>query len=158
MKEYEIPSLVLTGLEMYRRCLITKEKQKQAYKGELKNEFNWDRYQGSINDDLESFFINIQNFNDLKEEKVVSFFLPKLTQDELKLVEKQDKTQLETYWYQYLFGRNPDVDKVEMEKSDSKDKYLYAECRRRTIHLTLESTSDKWSLRLRSRKKECCVM
>ena len=142
MKKYGIPSLVLTALEMYRRCLITKEKQKQAYKGKLKNDNDWGFYEGSINDDLESFFNNLQNFNDLKEEEVISFFLPKLTQDELKLVEKQDKTHLNTYSNQ-INGRNPDVDEEEMKKSDSKDKYLLAECHRWTIHLTIESTSDK---------------
>ena len=142
MKKYGISSLVFTELKMYRKCLITKEKQKLAYKGELKNDNDWKLCEGSINDDLESFFINLQNFNDLKEEAVHSFFLPKLTQDELKLVEKQDKTQLNTY-FNHLIRRNPDVDEEEMKKSDSKDKYLHAECRRWTIPLSLESTSDK---------------
>ena len=138
MKKYGISSLVLTELVMRRRCLITKEKQKQAYKGKLKNDSDWNHYEGSINDDLESFLINLQNFNDLKDEEVHSFFLPKLTKDELKLVEKRDNTQLESY-----LALNPDVDEVEMKTSDSKDKYLHAACLRWTIPLTLESTSDK---------------
>ena len=53
MKKYGLQSTILTGLEMYRRNLITKEKSKEAYQGKLKNEWQWEDYEGSINDDLE---------------------------------------------------------------------------------------------------------
>ena len=61
MRKYGIQSSILTMLYMVRQGLITKEKVKKAYKGELKNDEDWEDYEGSINDDLEKFFINLQN-------------------------------------------------------------------------------------------------
>ena len=48
---------------MTRRNLVTKEKVKKPAEGKLKNweEEDWEDYQGSINDDLERFSINLQN-------------------------------------------------------------------------------------------------
>ena len=43
-------------------------------------------YDGSINEDLESFLINLQNQKEVKYESVEIFFTPKLTNEELKLV------------------------------------------------------------------------
>ena len=60
--------------------------------------------------------------------------MPKLTKEELKLVEEKN----EEYMMTFLFG-NADVDVEEMKKSDSKDKYLHSGCLRGTAHLTLES-------------------
>ena len=45
---------------------LGKQKQKQAYKGKLKNKRRWEDYEGSINDDLESFL------NNLKTQKKIS--------------------------------------------------------------------------------------
>ena len=39
----------------------------------------------------------------------------------------------------YLYGIDVDVDKEEMKKSDSKDKYVQTACIRRTTLLTLDS-------------------
>ena len=86
MKKYGIQSSILTMLDMTRWNLITKEKAKKAYKGELKNDPDWEDYEGSINDDLERFLINLQNQKEVKEEDFACFFTPKLTNEELKLV------------------------------------------------------------------------
>ena len=122
---------------MVRWNLVTKEKVKKAYKGELKNDEDWKYYKGSINDDLERFFINLQNQKEVKYEYVRSFFTPKLTNEELKLVQAGNKEHLETYFF-----RNPDVDLEEMKKSDSKSKYVHVDCCRLTFPLSLE-TRDK---------------
>ena len=61
MKSYRIQSAVLTKLTMWRRNLVTKETVKKAYKGAMKTEKVWNRYEGSINDDLETFFMNLQD-------------------------------------------------------------------------------------------------
>ena len=122
-------------LNMKRWKLVTKEKVTKAYKGELKNEPGWP--EGSINDDLERFFINLQNQKEVKYESVGSFFTPKLTNEELKLVQAGNKEHLETYWF-----RNPDVDLEEMKMSDSKSKYVHVDCWRLTFPLSLE-TEDK---------------
>jgi len=131
MREYGIQSSILTMLHMRRRNLITKEKSKQAAQGKLKNEPIWKDYEGSINDDLDSFINNLQNSNEMGDEKVKSFFLPKLTKEELKLVEEKDEEHMMTYWFQI----HADVDVKEMKKSDSKDKYLHSLCIRETVHL-----------------------
>ena len=47
-----------------------------------------------------------------------------------------------TNWWlkwEYISGRNPDVDVEEMKKSDSKSKYVHGQCLRWTIPLTLET-------------------
>ena len=135
MIKYRIGSAVLTMLLMQRQNLITKEKAKlySENKSHLKDESltKKNEFNGSINDDLEAFVTNFSNSN-VKEEMVWSFFTPKLSKKELKLVEMGDKEHLKTYW-----KINPDVKVEVMKKSDSKDKYVKAECRRVTMYLTV---------------------
>ena len=97
------------------------------------------RYEGSINNDLERFLINLRNQKVVKEKIVWSFFTPKLTNEELKLVQEGNEEHLKTYEFHDI-GLNPDVDVEEMKKSDSKSKYVHGWCRRRTIPLTLETS------------------
>ena len=137
MKEYGMKSSIVTMLRMYRRNLITKEKAKDASEGKLKNDEDWEDEEVSINDDLEMFLTNLLNSKEIKEEVVRSFFTPKLTEEELKLVEAKNKDHLNSYSVHYR-GRNADVDPEEMKKSDSKSKYVHGRCWRRTFPLTLE--------------------
>ena len=116
---------------MGRRNLVTKEKVKKAYQGKLKNDEDWVFYKGSVNDDLERFFINLQNQKEVKKEIVFSFFTPKLTNEELKLVQEENEEHLKTY-LDYLDGKNPDVEVEEMKKSISKSKYVHVRCWRYT--------------------------
>ena len=137
MRKYEIQSSIVTMLHMWRLNLVTKEKVKKAYKGKLKNDFDWEDYEGSINDDLEAFFINLRNQKE-GEKELYSFFTSKLTNEELKLVQEGNEEHLNTY-LDYLNDKNPDVDVEEMKKSDSKSKYVHGRCWRRTIPLRLET-------------------
>ena len=68
---------------------------------------------------MESFWINLQNQKEVKEERVFSFVAPKLTKEELKLVQEQNEQHLKTY-----LEPNPHVDVEEMKKSDYKSKYV----------------------------------
>ena len=61
MRKYGIQSSIFTVLNMARWNLATKEKVKKAAEGKLKNDPDWFCYEGSINDDLERFLINLQN-------------------------------------------------------------------------------------------------
>ena len=70
---------------------------------------------------------------------MLSFFFPKLTEDELKLVEEKNEEHMRTYLFD-LF--DADVHVEEMKLSDSKDKYVHSECHRKTIYLTLESSKN----------------
>ena len=144
MRKYGIQSSILTTLNMERWKLVTKEKVKKAAEGKLKNHADWKYYKESINDDLERFFINLQNQKEVKCELVASFFTPKLTTEELKLVQDENQEHFKTYLKHYR-GKNPDVDVEEMKKSDSKSKYVHGRCWRRTIPLRLE-TSEKINL------------
>ena len=141
MRQYGIQSGILTLLLMSRWHLITKEKVKKAYEGKLNNAEDWKHTEQSIHDDLETFFENLQSQKEIKDELVESFFLPKLTENELELVAEKNESHLCTYGDHY-FGQNPDVDVVEMKKSDSKSKYVHGVCMRRTIKLMLESNKE----------------
>ena len=130
---------MFTTLCMERRNLITKEKSKAAYEGKLKNESGWLHQEKSINDDSESFFENLQkisSLDDIKEQEVWSFFLPKLTKEELKLVEEKNAEHMMTYLDE-IYGGCADVEEEEMKKSDSKDKYVHGRCIRTTRVLNL---------------------
>ena len=127
---------------MRRLNLVTKEKVKKAAEGKLKTDSDWKDYEGSINDDLERFLINLQNQKEVKDEYVQSFFTPKLTNEELKLVQEGNEEDLKTY-SDHFYGRNPDVDIEEMKKSDSNSKYVHGRCRRTTIPLTIEIAANE---------------
>ena len=138
---------------MMRASLVTKETMKALYKGELRNDEPWMHYEGSMNDDLEDFFINLQNQEEMTEEEVVTFFLPKLSEEELKLVEKRNEEHLESYDH-FLFDLDPDVDPDEMKKSNSRSKYVDTECCRRTLFLhpkKFQTSSSEMSI---SRKRK----
>ena len=137
MRKYGIQLSILTMLSMMRMNLVTKETVKKAYKGELKNEQDWRNYEGSINDDLERFLINLQYKKEIKQEWVLSFFTPKLTNEEFKFVQEGNEEHLKTYLVHFI-GKNPDVDVEEMKKSDSNSKYVHGRCTRLTTSLTLE--------------------
>ena len=138
MRKYGIQSSILTVLWMTRWNLVTKEKVKKAAEGKLKDDEDWKHYKGSINDDLERFFINLQDENEIKEEGVSSFFAPKLTNEEMKLVQERNQEHLNTY-SRHIAGLNPDVDVEEMKQSNSKSKFVHGGCVRCTIPLTLDT-------------------
>ena len=132
-------------LNIWRLNLVTKEKVKKAYEGKLINDEVWKDYGGSINVDLERFLIHLQNQQVKKGERVHSFFTPKLTNEELKLVEESNGDHLKSYLHHY-YGKNPDVDIDEMKRSDSKSKYVHSHCWRYTELLTLEQSQTKTSV------------
>ena len=142
MKRYGIQSANLTLLNMRRIKLVTKENAKNAYRKKWKSDYG-ELIKNSINDDLENFFNNIQNGKYIRysekqsKEYVQSFFTPKLTDEELKLVEEKNEEHLQSY-QDFYFKRNPDVDPAEMKRSDSESKYVKVWCYRRTSQLTLE--------------------
>ena len=81
----------------------------------------------SVNDDLESLFENIRLGKE-PDEKVETYFLPKLTEEELELVEKRDPRYLQTFR-----SLNPDVDETEMMLSESDSKYVRGVSSRKTF-------------------------
>ena len=62
-----------------------------------------------------------------------TYYLPKLTKEELKLVGRKDPIYLETFGL-----TDPDVDEIEMRMSESKSKFVEAVCVRRTLNCVLK--------------------
>ena len=139
-------SVLLTMLRMSRDHLITQEKVKNFTSG-----LHLQEKQG-VCDDLEHIYEEIKtgkcDFNDefpvsiypSKFEETQSYFLPKLTEKEMQLVDMKDENHLATYsWYYagHLNGRqNPDVDEKEMKLSNSESKYVKFSCQRKTFLLS----------------------
>ena len=163
MRKYGIQSSILTMLWMFRRNLVTKEKVIKAAEGKLENDKDWIFEVGSINDDLERFLTNLQNQKEMEFENVWSFFTPKLTNEELKLVHEGNEGHLNTYW-DYFDGLNPDVDVEEMKKSDSKSKFVHGRCYRKTISLKTainrieDEVSGAKKKRLDEKNRFCCIL
>ena len=111
---------MVTCIYLDRNELITKEKMESFCKGE-------ERLKDSVNDDLESLFENIR-FGKEPDEDVGTYFLPKLTEKELELVERRDTSYLQTF-----LSPNPDIDETVMMLSDSDSKYLRGFSFRRTF-------------------------
>ena len=78
------------------------------------------------------------NQTEVKEEFVESFFTPKLTDEEMKLVQAGNKKHLSSYLDSFN-SRNPDVGFAEMQQSNSNSKYVHGFCWRRTFPLILET-------------------
>ena len=133
MKKYKIKEAMVTMIRMYKMHLITKEKMVDGSKGKFEDERGY--YKDSVHDDLDSFFQKLQNCQ-LEEEHVVTNYYPMLTAEELKLVEQRNQDHLESYLAHYV-GRNPDIDKEEMDKSESKSKFVRGVCGRYTFMLQL---------------------
>ena len=145
MKKYEMKSVMMTMIDMWRWNLITNKKMDDFYLGNksvqsirnfcvynstLGHLTNWVMPSQSVNDDLESFFegLNVAKVQKLRN---VTYFLPKLTDEEHKLIRNKDKHYFKTFY----FSTNPDVDEIEMRRSESKSKFVYGESRRRTYIL-----------------------
>ena len=101
-------------------------------KGEEYIPFQNETFKDSVNDDLESLFENVRLGKE-PNKYGFSYFLPKLTEEELKLVERRDTSYLQTF-----FGGqwgNPDVDETEMMLSESDSKYVNGESWRQTFFI-----------------------
>ena len=128
MKRHKIKSVMLTSIYLGRSRLITKEKMESHCMGE---EFEKD----SVNNDLESLFEKIRLGNE-PDETVQTYFLPKLTEEELELVERRDANYLQTF-----IQSNPDVYETEMVLSESDSKYVRGRSWRKTF--VIENSSQK---------------
>ena len=131
MKKYKIRKVMMTIINMSRKNLITEEKMKNYCKGkELEKE--------SINDDLDSFFEDIRLGKQPKD-WAGTYFLPKLTEEELKLVETKDSDFMETFYSKM----DADVTNAEMKLSESDSKFVHCYGWRETF--TIENLKRKIS-------------
>ena len=133
MTKYSINSAMVSVLSSARSYIITKKEVENHCKG------NDDFSKLSVNDDLESLFEDIRLGKE-PDDEVQTYFLPKLTKEELKLVEIKDASYLETFQFQ-----NPDVSEAEMKLSESDSKFVRGLGWRKTI--TIKNPSSQKILR-----------
>ena len=142
IKGFECESFTITAIAMARNNVVTKEVMKKHYKGKFKHDHF---FKISVHDDLDSFFEQTKNFRFIDPSVIGTFFLPKLTNEELLLLKNKDENYLKLY-AEYHFGQNPDVDETEMMKSKSKSKFAYCLCQRISrsfSSFTLHASSSK---------------
>ena len=155
MKIHKMSNILVTKLHNVRQYLITKEHMEEMYKGEY---YNGKYISGahftnrSFFDDLELFYKRVK-FRCHKKActnrfghafSVHSFFLPKLTDRELKLVEVKDNDYLKTFRngtrvdYDLDYDLDdPDVPEREMKLSESKSKFVLVDCHRWTFIISM---------------------
>ena len=142
MKKYNIKSVMVTKIHLMKWNLITKEAMESFYKGEDYS------HKVSVNDDLEALLEDLRMGKETDYEFVRSYFLPKLTEEELKSVRRQDTTYFETF-----FVDSPDVEVAEMNLSESDSKFARADGIRVTVTIptSLEILTNRSSL-------SCCII
>ena len=119
---------MLTVIDIRRDKLITKEDMENYCKGE--NDYR--KY--SVNDDLELLFEDLR-LGKKPTNAQYTYFLPKLTKNELKLVERKDITYLKTFNLSNPVSGIPDVKAAEMVLSESDSKFVEGIGWRRTYSL-----------------------
>ena len=125
IEKHGIKTVMVTILHIRRYNLITKESRESFYQGKkLRKE--------SVNDDLESLFDKLR-LGEKPYEDVRTYFLPKLTEEELKLVENKDFDYFQTFDWS-----NPDVDEAFMKSSESESKFVQGFCWRTTFTIENE--------------------
>ena len=97
MKKYNIQSVMVTIIYMPRWDLITNEEMENYCSG---NEYLND----SVNDDLETFFEDLRLGKE-PEKWAQTYFLPKLTEKELELIERKDPSYMRTFKISENFGQ-----------------------------------------------------
>ena len=134
LKKYKIHSVMATIIHMHRNDLITIEEAMNYFKGKKYEKV-------SVNDDLESLFDDLRIGKEMIDVRNIIwkydsfgtpfYFLPKLTTNELKLIERKDPILYETFQ-----SSNPDVDEAKMKLSDSESKFVRGSGYRKTFKIT----------------------
>ena len=89
MKKHKIKSVMVTRIYLAIYGLITKENMEKYYNGKKKEK-------ESVNDDLDAFFQNLQLGKD-DDKNVETYYLPKLTEEELELIKRKDPEYLRNF-------------------------------------------------------------
>jgi len=145
MQKYNIKSAILTMISMFKGQLITKEEMEYYYKAHFEDDDDFSPTT-SLQDDLEFFLEQIRRGNDFElwatPPGLLTFYLPKLTDEEMILVKNKDEDYLRTFMQfygeespDYISG--PDIDEEEMKLSESKSKFAFWVCFRKSDRLTL---------------------
>ena len=126
MRKNNIESVLFTNIHIERMKLVTKEVMEDYCTEKM---FGYDV--GSVNDDLDSIFEGLR-IGEVPKKCTFTYFLPKLTRNEIDLVAKKDPMYMKTF-----YDEDPDVKENEMKLSLSRSKYVKATCIRSTILISL---------------------
>ena len=154
MKKFKMKKTMLTKIYMMQTYLITKEVMEKF----CKREFTFSSMKVSVADDLEELFEKIRrgkksHLGKKLDDEVWTYFLPKLTREELKLVAKKDPSYMAKFsgpFHEDSDERNPDkidVSEADMEASESDSKFVRGVCRRVTF-----------KIKQPSKLKTCCTL
>ena len=142
MKKNNMKKILFTMLKLYRKNLITKEKVERYCTeyffshtpfGFIHNERELKEAEQHLNesvfDDLESTFQHLKSGNENEACSknllpVMSYYIPKLTQKELNLVDVKDELYLKTFWNVRRPFLSVDVNPAEMKRSESNSKFV----------------------------------
>ena len=130
MKKYQIKSAMLTFILMKKEKLITKELMDSYCKGEQSPQ------KISVTDDLETLFEDLQLGKEPTYE-TMTYYLPKLTEDEMTLVETKDQNYFQNFFNGVSGPKNPDVSEYEMKMSESESKFILGKSHRITVKFKL---------------------
>ena len=129
MKKFRINHVMVTWMFMIKKHLITKETRDRYYLGlgeritRLGERID---FKESINDSIETLLEDIR-LGHQPNEILHLYFTPRLTEEEMQLIERKDPDYLRTF-----SSRNPDVNKASMKNSESDSKFCYTYCQRET--------------------------
>ena len=133
MEKYKINSVLVTNIQMMRDHLVTKEKMKDHCLGKKAIKM-------SINEDLETFFEDLQHDRDVDTVRqghswytncVQTYFIPKLTTKEKELAEKADLQ----YFQNFTRGLDAFVNEYELKRSESSSLFERSRCLRKTFKI-----------------------
>ena len=139
MTRFHIKKVMVTIICLKRNGLITQEKMENYCEKNSKQKRRRRRRERrvcseqqkiSVNDDLEILFEDIK-FGKAINGFALTYFLPKLTPKELKLVERKDSNFMETFHE----NMDADVNKAEMKASETDSKFVLAEGFRKTFKI-----------------------
>ena len=133
MTKYQIKTVMLTIIYMTKEKLITQEQMKSYCRGEQSSR------QISVNEDLEAFFEDLQLGKHKSNDDVLAYYLPRLTEDEMALVEAKDQNYFQNFSISHLkHSKNPDVPEYVMKMSESESKFALGKCNRKSIKINLD--------------------
>ena len=119
MKMHKIKTAMVTFIQMKRFSLINKEEMMDYCNGKKDQK-------DSVNDALESFYQGIRLGKELKK-LCRTYFLPKLPEEEIELVEKNDPFFFQTLYDDFSFRR--------FFKLNKGFEYVKGICMRETIEM-----------------------
>ena len=140
LTKYEIPnvSTIVTRLRMHRNNIITKERMEKYAEKYFLVTRPTHKYYNSVNDDFDDFcqkYLRQKLLMNSITKSSWTYFMPKLTNKEMKLVEDKNHQFFKTFWQ----GQDADIDENEMKRSESKSKFMKFECNRETFIFSLEA-------------------